>query len=173
MATTFKKIKTLIEFSKNNNVWNSDNTLAEKLIETRNRDFKTSGNGFKERDYMKMKTLKKLISFSIELELLEKTGHGDELRITDKGEKALLSEDSYKEQITSSVKNYLDSKRVPLTEIMDTVDKIKLPELPDITTIYNNLKDKSQITEKELRKAMFLLALSEGVDRKIRVIYLN
>lgn len=173
MATTFKRIKTLIEFSKNNSVWNSDNILASELIQTKNKDFKTSGNGFKEKDYMKMDTLKKLIGYTIELDLLEKTGQGDELRITDKGKKALLSDDTYKKQITSSVKNYLDTKRVPLTEILDTVDNIKLPELPDITTIYNNLKNKSQITEKELKKAMFLLSLSEGIDRKIKVVYLN
>ena len=173
MATTFKRIQTLIQQSNKQKSWNDIDELAEFVREQKIKEFQTKkGKSTDIENYMKMATLRKLIRFTVELELLEQESAGD-LKLTLQGKKAIKSDEDYKSQMKSSVKNLLTDRNAPLTVIKDTAKKIHPPEYPDATTIFNKLPKGTDITEKELRSILFIYALADGIDRKTKVMYIS
>lgn len=173
MATTFKRIQTLIQQSNKEKSWNDIDDLAEFIRKQKTKEFQTKkGKSTDIENYMKIGTLRKLIRFTVDLELLERDSTGN-LKLTLQGKKAMKSDEDYKSQMKSSVKNLLTERNAPLTVIKETAKKIQPPEYPDATTIYNKLPQGTDITEKELRSILFIYALADGIDRKTKVMYIS
>ena len=173
MATTFKRIQTLIHQANNEKKWADSDELAEYVRAQKIKDFQTKkGKSSDIENYMKIATIKRLIRFAEELELIDKASNG-ELKLTMQGIKALKSDDNYKSQIKSSVKSLLVERNAPLNKIIDTAKKIQPPEYPDASTIFKNLPAGTDVSEKELRSILFLYALAEGINRKTKVMYIT
>ena len=173
MATTFKRIQTLIQKANSKNKWKTIDKLSESIRKLKIKDFQTKkGKSTDIENYMKLGTLRRLINFTAELNLLEKSSTG-EIELTLQGKKALLSDENFKRQIKSSVKSLLVNRNAPLTDIIETSKKIQPPEFPDASTIFNYLPASTDISEKELRSILFLYALADGIDRKTKVMYIS
>lgn len=173
MATTFRKINLILENINKKNDWDSKDDLSETIRSKKLYEFKVKGDGSDIDHFMKIKTINKLIELVIELEFVEFIGKTSRIKISEKGTKSLISIDDYKLQLKSSLKSYLDRKNISISEINKTIKKIQLPDVPDISTIYAKLPDSKRISEKELRTAMFMYALAEGIKRNTKVIYVN
>ncbi|MFA8436446.1 MAG: hypothetical protein ACEPOZ_18205 [Marinifilaceae bacterium] len=173
MATTFSRLKKLTEIANRQNQWSSKFSLATTIQEEKTYEFKTSGTGNEAKDYMKADTLKRLTNLAIDLDLLEQDRISKEVHVSEMGKKAILSNENYKQHIKMSVQNYLKTKKVPIDTILESAEKIKLPKLPDISTIHESLENRNLISEKQLRTAMYLYALADGIERKSKVIYVK
>jgi hypothetical protein len=173
MATTFKRIQTLIQKANIKNKWETIDELSEYIRGEKIKDFQTKkGKSTDIENFMKIGTIIKLIRFSEELELMERDPSG-EIKLTLQGKKALKSDDNFKSQIKSSVKSLLVDRNAPLNIIIATAKKIQPPEYPDASSIFNNLPSGTDVSEKELRSILFLYALAEGIERKTKVMYIS
>lgn len=171
MATTFRRINLILENANKRTSWDSKDELSETIRHKKLYEFKVKGDGTDQEDFMKTKTISRLIDLIVDLDFIENIDDTPGIRITERGVKSLKSTDDYKLQLKSSLKSHLDRKKISISEINDTIKKIQLPDVPDIATIYAKLPDSKRITEKELRTLMFMYALAEGIKRNTKVIY--
>lgn len=173
MATTFKRIQTILLQSDEQKTWSSSDDLVEHIRNKKLREFQTKkGSSVDIDNYMKKSTLGRLIDYALELGLLDKSSDG-QIQLSTQGRTAITNDDSYKLQIKSSVKSLLTKRDAPLTTIKSVAKDIRPPEFPDASTIFKNLPSSVNITEKELRSILFLYALAEGIDRKTKVMYIT
>lgn len=171
MATTFRRINLILEYANKRPSWDSKDELSETIRQKKLLEFKVKGDGTDQEDFMKTKTISRLIDLIVDLEFIENIDDNPGIRITERGVKSLKSTDDYKLQLKSSLKSHLDRKKISIAEINDTIKKIQLPDVPDIATIYAKLSDSKRITEKELRTIMFMYSLADGITRNTKVIY--
>ena len=171
MSTTYAKIQTSLRQASRNKEWIDINTLAKEIRKRRLRDFRIRDDGSSIDHYMKEGTICKHLELMVSLELLKKNSD-NRITVTSKGRGSIISEDRFNRQIRSSVKSLFESKNLNIQLIKATVEKIKLPDVPDAGTLFDRLnKHDHGFDENLLRKLLFLYACAKGVGRRVRVHY--
>ena len=173
MGTTYSRIYTILQKSKIEKGWFEIDDFANSLKKRKLKDFKVRGEGNSIDDYMKKESIKKLINLMESLSLVKYNSDKTKMSLSEKGKRCLNSEEQYKLDIRSSIKSLLENKdNLPaFSEISNTIQSIKLPNIPDTDTIYEHLKNKEQINLEILRRLLFLFACADGIVRKTSCYY--
>ena len=175
MSSTYSRIFSILNYANSQTEWDQF-TLASSirqrgLTDLSFKEFKLKLNGANIDAYMQEKSIIGLIDLMIDLDLLR--NNANIISMTSNGLKCINSEDNFKMQIRSSVMSLLQSKNIPLSLIIESINKILLPNVPNIETIYENLSSQAKgfINLNLLRRLLFLLACAEGVNRVWTVYY--
>lgn len=171
MATTYERIRSALRTAGREESWASMRALSSDIRKRKLVAFRLRGDGSSIEDYMSEPSTRRMLILMRDFGLLQEHPDGD-VSITGKGRKALESNESYALQIKSSVKTYLYKNGLPFADIVAMIKKIKLPAVPNASTIYENIPDpKPGISSSSLRKLLFLLSLAGGLNRSVRVHY--
>ena len=175
MATTYARIKVALRQAERQ-AWSDLDVLSHEIRSRKLRAFRMRGDGSSIDNHMSEASITNILRLMIDLELLE-TRADSTISISLRGKRCLSSDDTFDQLIVSSINSLLDSKRLPMSTVMDVIEAIKLPNVPDAATIYSDLpkseREASGITEMEFRRLLFLYANAKGIDRKQRVHYVT
>lgn len=170
MGTTYARIWSAMREATNKTEWDSYAELAHDIREKKLSDFRVRGEGDNIEDYMRESSIRRLLRFMEELGLILQTDGS--VTLTENAKRSLATEDAYKRQIRSSVKNYLEEHALPLDDILAVIREVQLPEVPDAQTIYTKLVDRDhRVTDDRLRTLLYLYSLADGIERITRVHY--
>lgn len=173
MAATYDRIMAILQQASRRDTWVSVTELASNLRQRRLSAFRIRGDGTSIEHFIQQSSMESLLRLCIDLDLLEQDMEGS-IKVPGRSLTAIESEEAFARQIRSSVKSYLQNHSAPLETILSVIAKIKLPDVPDAKTIYESfekLTPKPNLNEDDLRKVLFLLALADGLARKVRVHY--
>lgn len=173
MANTYDRLKVVLRHSNRSSSWPSAQDLATDIRRRRLAPFRIRGDGSATEDYMQEPSIRKLVRLAIDLGLIEEDGDSS-LVITQRGKTALENDDTFARQIRSSAKTYLDHCSLPFEQILDVINKVRLPDVPDAKTIYDHvarLSPRPEIDEASLTTLLYLLYCANGLARKVRAHY--
>jgi hypothetical protein len=123
------------------------------------------------RIYCEAATIRKTIGLSIRLKLISEDG---ECALTTDGASATHDEASFKNILAARIVTYLGEKDFGIQRILETIDKIAFPDLPEADLIYERGKTPdTQLDEDEFRRLLYLLALCDKLDRQAKYLYLR
>lgn len=122
----------------------------------------------KTKQYCEPSTIRKTISLATKLGLID----AETFQLTSEGTNAARSATTFKNILAAQLLEYLDSKRFSITRILESIDSITPPKLPDAPTIFDDGKtEHTTIDEPEFRKILYLLHLCDRLDREVRHLY--
>jgi len=173
MPTTFDRVRAGLQHAKRRKSWGSLTELASDILERKVMAFRRSGDGSAKDDFLKISSIRSTLAWGRAFGLLAENDEGN-VWLTDKGQSALESDDSFARQIRASIKSYLENHGLPLDAILKIIEGIALPEVPDGKTIgvkSEALQPAPDVGEDELRTLLFMLSCSGGLEREIRVFY--
>lgn len=119
---------------------------------------------------MSQKSIVQLLEFAAELKLVSKAADGS-IRLTQGGRRCLESDDKYRRQLRTAIKKYFEDHQLDMADIESEIKGVKLPEVPDADTIHGGIADQTDLSNDELRRALFLLAKAGGIKRITKVHY--
>lgn len=171
MATTHQRLRKILDVAIQEDSWESRLGLASEVRQRRLRAFRMRGDGTTIDHYMRAATIGQLVDLLVSFGILDEQTDGA-LSVSSKGATASRDDGSFDRRIKTDVKAYLARNNCPLTEVAAAVGKIRLPDVPDIGTIYDNLPESGRsLSEAQLRRLLFLHACAGGINRKTRVHY--
>jgi hypothetical protein len=122
----------------------------------------------KQKKYCGPGTIRKTISVAAKLGLID----NNSFELTSEGSAAAKSVNNFRSILGAQILGYLDDNKFGIQQVLDTIDSLEPPDLPDATTIFENGKTKeTKIDEQEFRKLLYLLYLCEKLDREIKHLY--
>ncbi|MFN6543392.1 hypothetical protein [Mycolicibacterium nivoides] len=178
MATTYDRINIALRRLKRRVSWDLTE-LAESIREGEPRPeaFRIRGDGTSLDDYMKVSSIRRLLTLLVSLELAESLPE-NKIRINNAGSNCLQSDDHFANQVKASVTTLLHKGGIELEDLRNAIKQTRLPDMPDADTIFVKVVDNAQKSGKEVtidadrfRTMMYLLAIAKGVDRVVRVYY--
>lgn len=178
MATTYDRLRVALRRLKRRATWDlTELAVSIREAEPRPEEFRIRGEGTSLDDYMKVSSIRKLLTLLIELELADGLPES-RIRINSVGENCLQSDELFANQIKSSVTSHLHKHGIELDHVRTAIKKIHLPDVADADTIYRMISDGAQKAGKPLtidadrfRTMMYLLAIAGGINRVVRVYY--
>lgn len=172
MATTYQRLRKILDVATQETTWESEQTLAKEVRRRRFRAFRLRGDGKKVEDHMQVASIQRLVRLLNDFGLLRESSDGG-VSVSSKGNAASRDDKSFKKRICPDVVSYLKRHGCSLKMLAGVVADIKLPDVPDIETIYERLPTEAtgNLSESELRRLLFLYACADGVARKTRVHY--
>jgi len=168
MATTFDRIHTSMKQAANESSWTNMDELADTIRQKKLAHFRMKKGGTSIDDYMSQKSIKAILELSRDFGLLREAG--GRVSVTDETRSTAGSSEGFSRHLFSLLKTYLDKKNMPLDQLAVYIRKIKLPNVPNPQTIYENIEDPAMSLDL-FRKILFLLANVEGIQREVRVFY--
>lgn len=122
----------------------------------------------KKKEYCKPGTIRKTISLATKFGLISP----DPFELTSEGTTSAKSASSFKNVLASQIIGYLDNKKFSIQQILDAIDSIHPPDLPEVSTIFEAGKTKdSEVDEPEFRKILYLFHLCDRLDREVKHLY--
>jgi hypothetical protein len=173
MATTYTRLKTVLQQARRRDSWTTSRELAADLAGRRLVTFRLRGDGSSRDDYMKQPGIQSLVDLVVDLGALKEAEDG-KVTVTERGLLALESDEAFARQIRSSIKTYLEQRSLSLERLSRIMEEIQLPDVPDAETIFKRAKEldpRPQITEEELTRILYLLYFAQGIKREVRVHY--
>lgn len=173
MATTYDRIRLILEQAARRSTWQSPSALATELRQRKLSAFRMRGDGSTIDHYMREDSVQGLVRLCIDMGLINQSAQGV-LTLSARSTTALNSEDAFARQIRSSVLSLLENHFLPLEAIRAIIAGIELPDVPDANTIYDRAQSrtpKSDLSADLLRRVLFLLYHAEGLNREIKVYY--
>ncbi len=103
----------------------------------------------KKKEYCKPGTIRKTISLATKFGLISP----DPFELTSEGTTSAKSASSFKNVLASQIIGYLDNKKFSIQQILDAIDSIHPPDLPEVSTIFEAGKTKdSEVDEPEFQE---------------------
>jgi hypothetical protein len=171
MADTYDRIRFAVGRLAEKTSWNTTELAeaiqSEKPVEFRFRRGQTD-------QYMSIPSIRRILRLVVSLDLAEAdTNQRNAIKITERGKRSLRSDTQCALQVRACVTTFLDDNGVTLDKVKAIVSELRLPKVPDATTIFEELsKDPTvKLNENSFRTMMYLLAKAGGADRAIKVLY--
>jgi len=174
MSTTYDRVRAGLQHAKRRQSWASLTELITDILERKSPAFRRSGDGTDRAAYLRPAAIRTVLRWATTFGLLEEDNEGA-IRLTDKGLVAAESDDeAFARQIRAAVKSYLESHGLPLDVVLELIDGIMLPDVPDAERIADRAAQRQpppDLSNAELRTLLFMLSCAAGLDRRVRVFY--
>jgi hypothetical protein len=171
MATTYDRIRTLLEEVKRNEGAGSKGRdyfdLADYLAGRQLKEFLID---VEEKRYLSSSALRKLLRLLKDLDLVE---FGEVVRLTAAGKQALQG-DNYDRMVSTAALEYLGKTHaITLTTIHDAIASVSLPDVPESETIFKKIPtpSKHDLGFDRFRTILFLLYHTHRLERDVKVLY--
>lgn len=176
MATTFDRLHVALRRLRRRAIWDITE-LAGSIRESKPEEFRIRLEGTTVDFYMKVASIRRLLTLLIELELADGLPE-NKIKINNVGSNCLQSDDHFANQIRSSVTTLLHKGGIELDDVRKAIKQIHLPDIPDADNIFAKVSDNAQKADKDItidadrfRTMMYLFAIAKGIDRIVRVHY--
>ena len=174
MSTTYERMRAGLQHAKRRRSWASITELITNIQESRSPAFRRSSDGTDRGIPLKPASIRSALKWGITFGLLEEDSEGT-VRLTDKGWTAAESDDDgFARQIRAAVKSHFENHGLPLDVVLELIDGITLPDVPDAETIANRAARRQpppDLSNAELRTLLFMLSRATGLDRRVKVFY--
>ena len=144
MATTYDRLRVALRRLKRRTTWDLTE-LAESIREGQPRpeEFRVRGEGTSLDDYMKVSSIRRLLTLLVELELADGLPE-NKIRINSAGDNCLQSDDRFANQIKSSVTTLLHRAGIEIEDVRLAIKQIQLPDIPDADNILAKVSENAQ-----------------------------
>jgi len=174
MPTTYDRLRAGLQHAKRRKRWASLTDLTADILDRKPSAFRRrSGAAADPANYLQDPAIRTILKWAGTFGLLEENDEGA-VRLTETGLAALASDDAFARQIRAAVKSYLESRGLPMEVILELINGIALPDVPDAETIADAAAKRQPPTDllnSELRTLLFMLSCAAGLDRKVKVFY--
>jgi hypothetical protein len=172
MATTYDRIRTLLEeVKRNESAGNKARDYFDLAAYLSTRQIKQFLIDVEEKRFLSASALRKLLRLLKDLGLVE---FGDALGLTAAGKQALQG-DNYDRMVSAAALEFLGKKpyEITLGSIHDAIASVSLPEVPESETIFRKLSSpaKHDLGFDRFRTILFLLYHTHRLERDVKVLY--
>jgi len=173
MQSTYDRIQAAVQHAKRRGHWPTLGDLVEDILAREVPAFRRSAEDDPNVEYVQPATVRTVLGWARKFELIAKNGDG-QFTISEKGRRAVQSDDDFALHVKAAAKTYLDENRLPLADLLDVIDAIGLPDVPDAETIAERVfarKPSPDLSAAELRTLLFMLARCGALKRRVKVLY--
>lgn len=173
MQTTYDRIRAAVQHAKRRNQWESLAELVRDILDRKVAAFRRSGEDDPNAEYVRPPTVRTVLGWARTFGLVAEDGDGH-VEITDKGRRALQSEEDFALHVKASVKSHLDNQGLPFADLIEIIDAIALPDAPDAETLAERVakrQPRPDLSAAELRALLFMLARCGALERRVKVFY--
>jgi hypothetical protein len=172
MATTYDRIRTLLEeVKKNEGAGNSARDYFDLAGHLSTKQIKEFLIDAEEKRFLSASALRKLLRLLRDMGLVQ---FGDAVGLTSAGKQALQG-NNYDRTVSTAALEFLSRKpyEITLGSIHDAISSVSLPEVPESEVIFEKLTSpaKHDLGFDRFRTILFLLYHTHRLDREVKVLY--
>jgi hypothetical protein len=171
MATTYDRIRTLLEeVKRNESAGNKARDYFDLSTYLASREIREFLIDAEEKRFLSAAALRKLLRLLKDLGLV---AFGDAAILTAAGKQALQG-NNYDRMVSTAALEFLSkSYDITLASIHDVIASVTLPEVPESEVIFKKLSNprKNDLGFDRFRTLLFLLHCTHRLDRELKVLY--